>query len=367
MSLPKGLLPIAQLKKLARDVMDASHENRRDFVASNKENYSFAALQETLREQFKLLAPDFYGFQRNQILIFEILTDVIDHILPRRVIEQARRFADVQTVRNGEKKKFKMQVGHGRAKGFISKAANAANYNAFRLDEEWLEVPTFSYGGAVNIQIEQFLDGTADFAELMNIVTTEIEGSIYREARIALETLAMSTAIDNVNKVVAPGFVNGAMDTLLNTVEAYSTSARSQILATPTFARKILTANPNLISDADRSDMREMGWVTRYKGSDVIVLPNSFVDATNRRRVFQDKFAYIFPVSPVAGADEQIIKVVLEGPTQFKTTEQAGADWSTNIHVYKKMGVALATQTPHVGIYDDAAIEFMRRSRINSL
>jgi hypothetical protein len=380
------LMPKAMLVDLAKKVAMAHMERRKNpnyrIQMSNNETASFESLDAVLKAQFKLLVgTDLYTYEQNKTLLFQIMTEVVDHVLPAAVIQEARRFAEVRTFAQGTKPMFRVATGHGRAKGFISKAASASNYNIFRLDNANIEVPTFAYGGAVNIQIEQFLDGTADFTELLNIVITEIEGAIYREARIALEQLAArhrnAVAFDDAvnpndpivgaNKVIVPGYNNGAMEMLLSTIGSYSNTSQAQILATPRFARNILNNNANLISDQDRMDHREHGYVGKIAGASIVALPNAVTDENNNRRVFQDRYAYVFPVNPVNGADQQVVKIALEGSTMFQEIPGQSADWSRTVQVYKKMGVAIATSIPHLGVYEDLSIPLIRRDRINSL
>ena len=68
------LMDRSQLKKLAKA---ASHKASLTFSVNGKdETFSANAVDATLREQFKLLAPDYKGFRRNQNLVYELIEDM---------------------------------------------------------------------------------------------------------------------------------------------------------------------------------------------------------------------------------------------------------------------------------------------------
>lgn len=322
---------------------------------------SYDAMHETLREQFRMIVGDgsFYQFEREKLLLFEIMTEIIDEVIPKNVIPSIGRFAEVKTVAQGVKPEFKSKIGRRRAKGFITKAGMAGNYDVFRLDTNTIEIPTVVYGGACQVSIEQFLDGTADFSELLKIVMDEIENSIYREVRYAIESFAIKMPVQTNNKHVVAGWDGEAMASLLKTIRSYGNGA--QILCTETLAQKIRT-EADYISDRDKDDIRDRGYLGRFLGADVILLPNAYEDNSNRRMTFQDRYAYVLPTGGVSGATEKIIKVALEGKTMIKDFDNKG-DWSKEVQVYKKMGIGMVTDTPYIGIYEDTNIPYVERPR----
>lgn len=362
------LLSQKEITDLAKRVALFDKRNNAGGITTfSDQKVSYDAMHDVLREQFKLLAGDnMYTYEKNKLTIFQIITETIDAVLPKTVLPTIGRFAEVKTFKQGEKPEFKIKVGRGRGKGFISKAAQASNYNVFRLDTKTVEVPTVAYGGACQIQIEQFLDGTADFSELLQIVMNEMENSVYRESRYAMEALSARMQVDNVNRVVAAGFNIDALSKLLQSVKSYGAGA--QILASERFAANILTSGTSLqqyISDADKNDIRNQGYLGKILGADIILLPNAFEDETNKKMTFQDRYAYVLPTGPVNGATEQVVKVALEGQTLMRDFDNHG-DWSKEMQVYKKMGVAIVTSTPHIGVYEDASIPYIERNRFGS-
>jgi hypothetical protein len=88
------------------------------------------------------------------------------------------------------------------------------------------------------------------------------------------------------------------------------------------------------VADADRSEMKEYGHVGKFRGADVVVLPNSFTDNTNVTKVLDDEYAFIIPTN-----EEKIVKCGFEGETIVKESENA--DDSLEFQCYKKFGIKI--------------------------
>jgi hypothetical protein len=97
--------------------------------------------------------------------------------------------------------------------------------------------------------------------------------------------------------------------------------------------------------------MREQGYIGRYNGANVIVLPQSFEDASNTTKVFNAQYAFVIPTG--GSADEKIVKVALEGQTIVKDVENE--DSSMEFQAYKKVGTAVLNLN-HFGVYQNTAL-----------
>jgi hypothetical protein len=138
------------------------------------------------------------------------------------------------------------------------------------------------------------------------------------------------------------------MKRIINTVKAYGGNAT--IICTPEFAGT-LTPDANFIGDADKADMRDQGYIGRFNGANVVVLPQSFEDASNTVKVFNPQYAFVIPSGGTA--DEKIVKVALEGQSVVKDVENA--DSSMEFQAYKKVGTAVLN-TNHYGIFQNTAL-----------
>jgi hypothetical protein len=303
---------------------------------SQEESYSADQVNDTLRAQFELLAPNYQGFRRNETLIYELIEDTIDEILPNKVMAQYERFADVKTIAQGDQAIFKLNITEAarkRAKAFVTRVGLAGRYETFMLDGTELRVATSAIGGAVRIGFEEFLDGRYSFADFTDIMLEAMDEYIYEEIVKALAATVEKLPANN--KAVVAGFDESVMDRLLAISDSYG-SGRSTIFCTQEFAAQMLPQD-KFISEDMKNRLWRDGFLGDYKGHSVIMLQQSMVDATNTEKVIDPSQAYIF--ASIAG-NEKPVKIVFEGQTAVRTVSD-NDDWSTDMQTYKKFGVAI--------------------------
>mgnify|MGYP001089360203 CR=1 FL=1 len=329
----------AKLKKLAVDVA----------LKRPQGDFSLADLEDTLRSEVATLvcneqgAIDFYKWQSNSKVVFQIMATMLDEVLPQNVSKVFGPFADFMTVGHGDKPRFTLKRGMKNVKRFVTRVAAAGVYERVRLDRDYVDVETYAHGGAVYQTLEGFLAGRESISEVLEIFLDELENAAYEDLTVALQgTTAVMPA---ANKHSHAGFEVAEFNRILNTVRAYG---QPTIFCTQTFAGS-LVPTANFIGDADKADMRNMGYIGRYLGADVVIIPQSFTDATNTVKVIDDSFAYVIP----SGSFEKPVKVVYEGETLIKSLDRE--DWSIEMQIYKKMGIAILN-TNHFGIYENTSI-----------
>ena len=204
----------------------------------NGQSLSYDALNETLRQEFNELAGTYALYRENRNTIFSIIEEVLDDVLPKKVVEQYSDFAEVQTFKQGDKPIFRRKLnGSKRAKQFITRVGLAGIYEVFKLSAgtESFEVPTSAIGGAAQIGLEEFLDGRVDFAEVLDTVMTGMDELVYKEVAQALK--ASINQLPANNTAVVNGFDEQAFDTLLTIVSAYGVPT---IYCTQEFAVKMI-------------------------------------------------------------------------------------------------------------------------------
>jgi len=295
-------------------------------------NFSFEDMEGSLRDQFRALAPDYNSYRRNALDIFEIIQSVIDQVLPNRIRSVIGMFADVKEVAQGQRARFTLKRGKGNMRRFITRVALGGVYERVRLDTDYIDVAAYAMGGSVYIEFEQFLDGSMDFAELTDLIIYYTEDEIYRAVYNAL--VGTFSALPAANKYTGNAFSATDMKRLITTARAYGGNAT--IFATPEFAASILP-DVSYASITDKEDLRNLGYVGRYYGCPVIILPQSFENEQNLVKVFNPQYAFIIPTG--GSADEKIVKVVFEG--QSVINEVQNADQSKEFSVYKKFGTAV--------------------------
>ena len=318
--------------KLAKTVAKADPSKPVAYSFGEK-SFGYSEMNETLRAEFAALAPDYRTYKINQNTIFALIEQTIDDVLPNRVMEQYGQFAEIKTFAQGDKPIFTQkitQASRNRAKQFIGKVGLAGLYEVFKLDGRSYEVTTNAIGGAAQIGFEEFLDGRVDFAEVLNIVMAGLDECIYMEIEKQLIGAAQNVQTANVNNVTTQtGFNEKEMDRLLSISDSYG--GRATIYCTFEFAATMIPSSDRW-SNEMKNTMWNNGYLGAYKGHQVIVLPQSFEDETNSKKVIDPAYAWIIPT----GA-EKPVKIAFEGGTIVD--EYTNYDRSKEVQIYKKVGV----------------------------
>ena len=318
--------------KLAKTVAKAD-PSKPEAYSFGEKSFGYSEMNETLRAEFAALAPDYRTYKINQNTIFALIEQTIDDVLPNRVMEQYGQFAEIKTFAQGDKPIFTQkitQASRNRAKQFIGKVGLAGLYEVFKLDGRSYEVTTNAIGGAAQIGFEEFLDGRVDFAEVLNIVMAGLDECIYMEIEKQLIGAAQNVQTANVNNIsTQTGFNEKEMDRLLSISDSYG--GRATIYCTFEFAATMIPSD-NRWSNEMKNTMWNNGYLGAYKGHQVIVLPQSFEDETNSKKVIDPAYAWIIPT----GA-EKPVKIAFEGGTIVD--EYTNYDRSKEVQIYKKVGV----------------------------
>lgn len=311
-----------------------------------EDKFSYSDLNNTLREELKKIAGTYQLYRENQNLVFALVEETIDEVLPVRVEEQYGQFAEIKTYAQGVKPVFIQKIttaSRRRAKQFITKVGLAGNYEVFRLDGKSYEVQTSAFGGAAQIGFEEFLDGRVDWADVVDIVMEGLDEAIYLEIERALKGAVVE--LQPANKTTQTSFNEAEMDRLLTVADSYG---KSSIYCTYEFAATMIPSE-GWISDAMKDQKWNNGYFANYKNHKVIVMNQSFEDETNTKKVIDPAYAWIIPT----GADKPV-KVAFEGATYVKEYDNRG-DWSREMQVYKKVGVG-ALITNNICVYVNASL-----------
>lgn len=235
----------------------------------NGENFSYDALNETLRQELNEYAGTYALYRENKNLIFSVIEEVLDDVLPKKVEEAYQMFAETKTFKQGDKPMFRRKINSARtrAKQFITRVGLAGIYEVFKLGgEESFEVQTSAIGGAAQIGFEEFLDGRADFAEVTAIVMEGMDELVYREIGEALK--ASLHQLPAANRVESNGFDEASFDRLLVIASAYG---EPTIYCTYEFAVKMIPQEAWRYTEAMKDELWKTGRLANYKGKKVII------------------------------------------------------------------------------------------------
>ena len=144
--------------------------------------YSASDVNETLREELK--AFNSYSYYRaNKNVLFQLIEEIANVVVPKKVIAQFGAFAEVQSVNPGEKIVFKQRTGVARGKRFVTVAGEYGTYRTFNVDTRDITMSPRVYAGAAILELGDFLCGRVDMAELMEIILEGLSDSIYKEVQ----------------------------------------------------------------------------------------------------------------------------------------------------------------------------------------
>jgi hypothetical protein len=198
------------------------------------------------------------------------------------------------------------------------------------------------------------LDGAESIKDVMDIITEGLVDSVFLEVQKALRGALNATARPTVNKFSQNNFDGAEMMKLISVVRAYGESA--VIFAPPEFVAAMGpdaivpgdTGVQGVYAPQDIASIHEKGYITMFRGTPIVQIPQSFVDENNQKTWIDPRLAYILPTG-----GEKVVKVVLEGDTQVNDFKNR--DNSMEIHVYKKMGAAILTHY-NWAIYENTGI-----------
>ena len=319
------------------------------------ENYDYeAALHDEL---VKLLCDENgrinrYKFERNKIDLFELLSQNLDEVLPQSVEQAVYMFAEVMRVPQGSRPAFTVTRGKQRGKQFVTRATESGNYETFRLDRDRFDVYPVAIGGAGRVDFERYLDGAESIQDIYEVINEGMLDRIFEMVQEALLSTWKLAGRPARNKVAGNNFDPAAMKKLCNTVAAYGTPV---IYCSPEFAAEMVNAivynSTTKISDQDMIEVRERGYIGKFQGTNVIVMPQSFTDETNTKLAMNPSFAYVIPTGK-----EKLVKLVFEGNSYFREWDDHEGDNSITIQAYTKVGVAVVATPNYWGIYYNSSL-----------
>lgn len=308
-------------------------------------------LEDALRDQFRQLAGTYDLYRRNKYDVFEILQQSFDEVMPNRVIDALGAFAEVRFFKQGDRPSFIVREGHRRGKQFVTRVALSGVYETFRLDVSEFDVITHAVGGAGIMDFERYLDGVESIMELYDIILDGIIEYIFKLVQEALLASWDAAGRPGANKITMASFDPDTMQELIQTVSAYGSPV---IFAPPQFAAKMTNfitysnASPNM-PNQDLVDIRETGYIGRFRGTPIVVLPQSFEDETNAKYVINPRVAYVIPAGK-----ERIVKIAFEGNTIVD--DWKNRDRSMELQVYRKLGVGVIGSPNYWGMAQNTGI-----------
>ena len=320
------------------------------------ENYDYeAALRDELAKLMTKDGKHFnrHVFNRNKEDVFELLEENLQEVLPQNVKSALDMFVEVKNYAQGQRPEFRVVRGKIRGKQFVTRATESGNYETFRLDRDRFDLYIQAIGGAGYVDFERYLDGLESMTDIYEVIQEGIVDRLFEMVQGCLLNSWNAAGRPARNKVATNKFNPTAMKKLCNTVAPYGSPI---IYCTPEFAAEMVNAlvyNANNIklSDVDMQEVRDRGYIGKFYGTPVVVMPQSWTDETNTKLQFNPAFAYVLPAGK-----EKIIKMAFEGSPYFREWDDHEGDNSFTLQGYVKVGVGLFTAPNYWGIYYNAEL-----------
>ena len=320
------------------------------------EDYDYeAALRDELA---KLMTKDGrhfnrYVFEKNKYDVMELLSNNLEEILPQNVKSALDMFVEVQNFAQGTRPEFRVTRGKMRGRQFVTRATESGNYETFRLDRDRFDLYIQAIGGAGYVDFERYLDGLESMTDIYEVIQDGIVDRLFEMVQECLLASWNAAGRPARNKVAANTFNPQAMKKLCNTVAPYGSPI---IYCTPEFAAEMVNVivydTKIKISDQDMIEVRERGYIGKFQGVPVVVMPQSFTDEKNEKLLFNPSFAYVLPAGK-----EKIIKMAFEGSPYFREWDDHEGDNQFTLQGYVKVGVGLFTTPNYWGIYYNSSLD----------
>lgn len=287
---------------------------------------------------------------------FEVVEEVIDEVLPQMVEDVMGAFATVKTYGRNEEVIYKVKnVGKRRALLSIVPGARAGIYKARRLDNKYLSIKTRVITAGVFVNLEDILLGKSSLGELMDNILDGIQYQIFQDIVAALRTIKSEAPAANVAE--SDDFDTTEIDKIIRVVSAYgrpviicfhsmASKFSNMALVTKTVGEQVYVNNPNFPAK-DLDEIRAQGFVSLYKGTPVVEIPNYLLDETNSSWLFGEEDAFILPV------DEKPVIVAFQGEGYIQENAHNLGGAEQNYH--KMMGTAVLAYN-NLGIYTDNSL-----------
>ena len=263
---------------------------------------------------------------------FALIEEAVDEILPQSLQDIFGRFAEVRTFPRDAEVVFNIEkVGRNRAKLVISRGSRGGIYRTARLANKDFGVQTRVYTAASYVELEDILLGRVSLGERYNDILEGFQEELRREVFNALAAGAPLSGYDRINGGEASNVTTtlSALGTAIDKVVPYV-----KAYGVPTIFGSSAAISAISNTALDSADIREKGFVQRYKGRQVVELPNYLTSLSNDEWFYDPSYVFVIP------GDIKPVKIALRGEAYRQDNKSAvGTEkWELN----KRMGVGIA-------------------------
>ena len=240
-----------------------------------------------------------YKFKQNIQLVYEIISEAIAEPVRDGVVSQYNEWVDVDTVDYNVTKEWNLPNNNLFKVGVV--AEGTTDFDRQRLLRNKISASGFNVGLSIYDEFHNVRTGKTDFVEMIDKVRESIDTQIMQIIVNMIEESYTGLGALGVTGV----YSDEKMIKLCQAVKGISRVQNVTIYGT-------LSAINNLtgVSEADKNDNREYGHVRKWKGMDVVEIPQVF--NAEKNPIVSENILYIMP------SNIKIIKLAFEGEPVVK-------------------------------------------------
>ena len=322
---------------------------KQNFVSTPDINFTEvqSATRNAISEFYELEGLSPRQIKANKALIMALIEEVVDELLPEKLQDRIGMFAEVKQYARDAEVIFQIK-GKGKRRAYltIKKGQRAGMYQAARLDDIQMSLPTWTETVAVFVTLEEILLGKYSLAELMNNI---LDGFVERLYVQVIEALQAAT-VPAANQASAADINTTELDAIIRVIAAYGSPVIMgfhNVISKINNSQFISDSNPNTPT-SDLDEIKDKGYIGKYKGVPIVKLPNYILDEQNTTWMLDESKLFILP------SGDRPVKVALKGDLHLQEVlhPTGSAEWNA----HKMLGVGLLL-TNNIGIYTDTAEE----------
>lgn len=310
------------LKKLSRDVYFGKVE---EYTKAQGENAIRAKIEEAVGGEF-----NYKNFRKHKYDVFAILEEALEVAMGTVISNQFDRFAEVKDTAMGDKPEFEIKDRELYRVSRISAGNN--DIRRQRNISRKLTMETDWYGVAIYEELEKFMAGNVDWADMINTVALSFVNH--------MGTKIYDAIFASYGSLSATYGINGALDeqkllTLCSHVQA-KTGKKPAIFGTASMLNKLTTIGLTRASEGMKDQLNQFGYVGKFMSYDALELPQAHKPGTDAFAI-DNNFLLVVP------NDEKIVKVLLEGEAIMVETADAGDrnDMQLEYQLQRKFGISI--------------------------
>jgi hypothetical protein len=242
-----------------------------------------------------------------------IMSQMIDAVLPQTMFDSMSLIADVRVAGYGESPIFRIK---SRDLFRVTKAGRGMREAEMQKGFE-KEVTLYPEPHMVTVGVSLFrvLSGQESLAEFTNKSLRSIESQFTLDVYKAFETSMASLSSDATTGLLASGWSSDTLTLLAQRVQAFSNGAKPVLLGTKRALAKVLPDDTNTRADY-ASDYVKVGYVRTINGVDTMEIPQLANWETPFSTYISDSYLWI-----VAPGTDKLVKAVLGGSTMANVTD----------------------------------------------